>query len=128
MSLSKKSKWVLIILIFVLIGAYSAYKYAYKPHTTIEELTVDFSGTSEDLMAKVVEDFTLWNNKVVELSGIITSKGEKGITLNNAIYCQFREDVSFSELELNQSIKLKGRLIGYDDLLNELKLNRCILK
>ena len=128
MSLSKKSKWFLTILIIMLIGAYAAYKYAYKPHTTIEELTSDFSGTSDDFLSKVKENFSLWNNKTVELSGIITSKEEKGITLNNTIFCQFRDDMNISELQSNQSIKLKGRVIGYDDLLDELKLDQCILK
>lgn len=128
MSLSKKSKWFLTILIIVLVGTYAAYKYAYKPHTTIEELASDFSGTSDTFLSKVKEDFSQWNNKTVELSGIITSKEEKGITLNNTIFCQFREDMNISKLQTNQSIKLKGRVIGYDDLLDELKLDQCILK
>ena len=128
MSLSKKSKWFLTILIIVLVGTYTAYKYAYKPHTNIEELASDFSGTSDSFLSKVKEDFSQWNNKTVELSGIITSKEEKGITLNNTIFCQFREDMNISKLQTNQSIKLKGRVIGYDDLLDELKLDQCILK
>lgn len=127
MNFLKKNKWLVVVLFFF-IGAYAAYQYAYKPHKTTEELTADFSGTTTDFLSKVQENFNEWNNKAVELSGEITAKDENGITLNNQIYCQFRNDIDFSALKTNQPIKIKGRVIGYDDLLEELKLDKCILK
>lgn len=128
MNLSKKSKWILAILILGCVAFYSVYKYAYKPHKTIESLQTDYSGTSNNFLEKIKQDATIWNNKAVELTGIITSKDDKGITLNNSIYCQFREDVDISKLKVKQNISLKGRVIGYDDLLEELKLNQCIIQ
>ena len=128
MSLSKKSKWILIILIIGLIAAFGVYKYAYKAHETTEELKADFTGSSNDFLTKVSSDANAWLNKTVELSGEITSKDEKGITLSNSIYCQFREDVNFNSLIKGQQITLKGQVIGYDDLLEELKLNQCIIQ
>ena len=127
MSLKKKSKWILIILVLGLIVAYGGYKYAYKPHETTEELKADYTGKSNDFLIKVSENADAWLNKTVELSGEITSKDEKGITLSNSIYCQFREDVNFNSLETGQQLSLKGQVIGYDDLLEELKLNQCII-
>lgn len=128
MSLTKRSKWFLIILIAGLIAAFGAYKYAYKAHKTTEELKADYSGNSNDFLTKVSADSNAWLNKTVELSGEITSKDEKGITLSNSIYCQFREDVNFTTLTKGQQITLKGQVIGYDDLLEELKLNQCIIQ
>lgn len=123
----KKNKWIVLLLI-VLVGGFSIYSYLYQPHTTTEELTVDFKGSSEDFLLKVQEDFDAWNNKAIEISGTITAKDENGIILDNQIYCQFRNDFSSENLKENEAVTLKGRVIGYDDLLEELKLNQCILK
>lgn len=126
MNFLKKNKWIVFLLIAI--GGYSAYQYAYQPHKTTEELKTDFIGTSEELMQKIQNNFNAWNNKTVELSGKITAKDENGITLNHQVYCQFREDFSSEKLTENEQITLKGRVIGYDDLLNELKLNECIIQ
>ena len=128
MNLSKKSKWILNILVLSCIAFYTIYRYAYKPHKTIEKLEIEYDGTSHNFIEKVKEDASIWNNKIVLLSGIITSKEDKGITLNNSIYCQFREDVTSSKLKESHPISLKGRVIGYDDLLEELKLDQCIIQ
>lgn len=128
MSLSKKSKIFLSIVVVILIAVFAVYKYSMQPPAKIESKKVDFTGSSADFLAKVQEDAAKWENKVVELTGIITSKDDKGITLSTQIYCQFRDDVSFTSLQNQQEIKLKGRVIGYDDLLEELKLDQCIIQ
>jgi hypothetical protein len=128
MNLSKKNKWILNILVLSCIAFYAVYRYAYKPHKTIEKLEIEYTGTSLDFIEKVKEDTSIWNNKIVLLSGIITSKEDKGITLNNGIYCQFREVINSSKLKEGSPISLKGRVIGYDDLLEELKLDQCIIQ
>mgnify|MGYP005994340593 CR=1 FL=1 len=128
MSLSKRNKWILALLAIVIIGAFGVYKYTYKPHKTTEDLKADFIGNSSDFLTKISTDTDAWLNKTVELSGEITSKDDKGITLSNSIYCQFREDVNFDLLFKGQQITLKGQVIGYDDLLEELKLNQCIIQ
>jgi uncharacterized protein YdeI (BOF family) len=128
MNLSKKSKIFLSVIVLLLVAVFAVYKYSMQPPAKIESKKVDFSGTSEALLNQVQKDATIWENKVVELTGVITSKDEKGITLSNQIYCQFREDVQAASLQNEQKITLKGRIIGYDDLLEELKLDQCIIQ
>ncbi|TVZ56660.1 hypothetical protein OD91_1956 [Lutibacter sp. Hel_I_33_5] len=128
MSLSKKNKTLILFLILAFLVGFFGFKYMMKAPAKIETKAVDFIGTSDVFLTKIQENATIWQDKVVELTGTITSKDEKGITLSNQIYCQFREDVNFSALENNQQLTLKGRVIGYDDLLEELKLDQCIIK
>jgi len=128
MALSKRSKIILFILVMGILTAFAVYLYAMRPPAKIESKTVDFSGSSDDFMTKVKQDASVWGNKVVQLTGKITSKDDKGITLSNQIYCQFRNDVDFSLLIEGEEITLKGRVIGYDDLLEELKLDQCIIQ
>ena len=125
MSLSKRSKIALIILAVVLIGGYSAYKYAYKAHKTIDELDVKFSGTAKAFSDKVQQDALIWQDVVVELDGSVTSIDDKGFMLNDNVYCQWDENSSNADIKEGQIIKIKGRMIGYDDLLEELKLDQA---
>ena len=128
MNLSKKSKWILSFLVLGCIAFYTVYRYAYKPHKNIEKLDIEYAGTSQDFIEKVKEDASIWTNKVVLLKGTISSKEGKGILLNKGVYCQFREDIKISKLKEGDPISLKGRVIGYDDLLEELKLDQCIIQ
>ncbi|MBA6157314.1 hypothetical protein H3Z83_12420 [Tenacibaculum sp. S7007] len=123
----KRNK-LLVILLILLAGGYSAYKYSYKPHETIEELAIDFNGNATEFLQKASQNFANWNTKIVEISGEVTAKDENGFTLNNQIYCQLKNIEDNSSIKENQTIKIKGRVIGYDDLLDELKLEQCILK
>ncbi len=128
MNLLKRNKILLFLSAIVIVTGYSTYKYIYKPHKTIEDYEVKFVGTSEAFLKKVKEDAIVWQNVVVELSGTITSKDENGITMNTSIYCQFKKSASISQLKTGQKIEIKGRVIGYDDLLDEIKLDQTIIK
>ncbi len=128
MSLSKKSKVIIVLLLFGVAVAYAVFQYSMQPPTKIESKKVDFTGTSDEFLAKVTADFSAWQDKVVVITGAITNNDSNGITLSNQIYCQFREDVDKAAIIGNQSITLKGRVIGYDDLLEEVKLDQCIIQ
>lgn len=123
----KRNKFLVVLFILLIVG-YSAYKYAYKPHKTIEELKIDFEGSSTDFLQKVSQNFSEWNTKVVQLSGKVTAIDENGISLENQIYCQLKNTDARLSIKENDNIQIKGRVIGYDDLLDELKLEQCILK
>jgi wobble nucleotide-excising tRNase len=99
-----------------------------QPPAQIEDRTVDFTGTSEQLLAKIQEDAEAWQDKVVIISGKISSFDEKGFTISSAIYCQMKDASKLNSLSNDQTISLKGRVIGYDDLLEELKLDQCIIQ
>jgi len=128
MRLSKKSKIFLGVIAFGLIAAVAVYFYAMQPPAKIESKKVDFTGSSDSFLSEVQKDFAVWQDKVVLLTGTVTTADENGIILSNQIYCQFREDVDKTAIQSNQEIKLKGRVIGYDDLLEELKLDQCIIQ
>jgi hypothetical protein len=130
MSLLKRNKKALIVLLVVLVGgSFAVYNYAYKAHKTIDELEVKFSGTAKAFSDKVHEDALIWQDVVVEIEGKITSIDKKGFVLNNNVYCQLDENFSVKNIEKGKSVKIKGRMIGYDDLLEELKIDQVkILK
>jgi len=63
-------------------------------------------------------------NKTIELYGLITQIGTHDITIDNVLFCQFNELV-LQNLKINDSLSVKGRCIGYDSLLEQVKLDQC---
>lgn len=128
MSLSKKSKIILSVIVVIIIAVFAVYKYSMQPPAKIESKKVDFTGSSDELLSKIQENFAEWQDKVVVISGKITSLDDKGFMLSSSIYCQLRDSLKVSSLTADQNISIKGRIIGYDDLLEELKLDQCIIQ
>lgn len=128
MSLKKKNKWFIVVLIIFSISIVIGYNYVYKSHKTTEELITDYKGKTNDFILLINTNSDNWINKTVELNGEITEIDSLGIVLNKSIYCQFRQKINTADFKHNQSITIKGIVIGYDDLLEELKLNQCIIK
>tara|TARA_R110002073_G_scaffold108336_5_gene243540 strand:+ start:121259 stop:121654 length:396 start_codon:yes stop_codon:yes gene_type:complete len=128
MNLSKKSKIILSIIIVIIITVFVVYKYSMQPPAKIESKKVDFIGSSDELLSKIQQNAAEWQDKVVVISGKITDLDDKGFMLSSSIYCQLRDSLKVSSLTADQNISIKGRIIGYDDLLEELKLDQCIIQ
>ena len=127
MSLLKKNKTAFIFaaLMMLGIGLWSAYQYLFAAPLSTNEIATEYQGSAEDFYQLLQTDFEQWHNKIVQISGTITEINGEGILLNHKIYCQF-EDKLTNAAE-NDVITLKGRVIGYDELLEETKLNQCII-
>lgn len=97
--------------------------YVYKPHKEIEP---SYVGSSKEFIQRNELNYNAWYTKSIELEGVISAVLEKGFMLDGFIYCQLKS--TNKELKINQIITVKGIVVGYDELLNELKLNQCILK
>ena len=127
MSLSRRNKIVVGVIVLVFTTVLLVKKTIYKPHESIEETVVIFKGKAKDLLETVKGDSFDFNGQAVELIGTIETKDEKGVMLKGGIYCQLLKTKDLSSLETNQEITVKGRLIGYDDLLEEIKLDKTII-
>lgn len=123
---SARNKIALIILAVALVGAFVGYKIIYKPHQTIEEQAIDFDGKAEDFKTEVTAEPEKWQNKIVMLQGSVSAVDASGSMLNETIFCQFSEPEKLLPFQVGDQIQIKGRFIGYDDLLEEIKLDNCI--
>lgn len=64
-------------------------------------------------------------DKAIAISGKVTSVNGKEVILDNSIICNLKDaDATIKE---NKSVTLKGRLVGYDDLMGEIKLDQCFI-
>jgi len=129
-----------LAILVVVITAVAAYFIINKPHRNIleEEATYSLSLAEMNKEFLVDEDaaFKKYFNHVVEISGTAISINEKtenrydvvlksqGILANGEI---INADNVIASL-IQKEVRLKGLFIGYDNLLEEIKLSECSIK
>ena len=115
---------VLLIVLFVV------YKYAYKPHRDIAYEEAEYSTSVEKLYSEFSVNDSLANakylDKTIVVKGLVSSVDEKynTITIENKIIARFLNKITRT-FNTSDSIVIKGRLVGYDDLLEEIQLDQC---
>jgi len=128
----KKKKILLTILIIGLIIAFFGYNYIYQDHRDIQsekaaytlkatDLIQAFQGNEEEAIEKYL-------NKTIEIEGNLSNIDGTSIVLEDVVFFALSENETppTSNL-LNTTIKIKGRCIGYDNLLEEVKVDQASL-
>ena len=108
----------------------SIYNYVYQNHRVIASETSSFNLTSNDFINQFsinpTDSESKYLNKTIEVNGSLTNFGSSNLTLDDKVFCQFSNKIK-QTLSINTQIKIKGRFIGYDDLLEEIKLDQCTI-
>ena len=126
--MNKKLKVFLIVIAILLVGGYFAFDYVlHGGARDVQSEDTAYSVKTNDIVAEFTTNLDVANKKYLEkpvaISGIVTSINKNEVILDNAVNCNLsKEDASIIK---NQSIVVKGRVVGYDDLLGELKLDQC---
>lgn len=122
-------KKLLIVCFFVIISTVLIYNYVYKSHRDISNEKESFAISVIDLKNDYRKNDSLANakylDKTIVIYGKITSLdlANRLLSVDTSLSAILKE--SGVSLNLNDSIKLKGRFIGYDDLLEEFKMDEC---
>ena len=125
-------KKLLIFLIVFIVGSFLLYNYIYKDHRDIASEKESFALSVSDLKVDFSNNDSLANakylDKVIIIYGKITSIDlpSKNIVVEESLSATLKEQLS--GLKIGDSIQLKGRFIGYDDLLEEFKMDECSIK
>ena len=122
-------KKLLIFGFFVIIFALLLYNYIYKNHRDISSEKESFAVSVVDLTNDYDKSDSLANAKYLDKTIIIYGKISSLDLTNNILTVDTSLSAIIKEknttLKVNDSIKLKGRFIGYDDLLGEFKMDEC---
>lgn len=128
--MKKKTKIILIVFVSLICIGFSGYYYVMNAgERNLETETAEFSVNSKSISEEFSSNIGIANKKYLEkavaVSGKITSINNNEIILDNNVICNLKNiDKS---LQINQNIVLKGRIVGYDDLMGELKLDQCFI-
>lgn len=116
--------------VFLIIGIIVLYNYVYKSHRNIEVEKASFIVTSEIILNEFSvneeESSKKYLDKILEISGVVTSVSNSFLQLDSFINLYFNDTVNRNEM-LKKELRVKGRFIGFDELLKEIKLDQCIV-
>ncbi len=127
--MKKKFKIIAIVLAVLVAGLFLGYTYIMKGgERNLQTEDAAFKISAEDLSAAFSENPAAatkkYLNKAVEVNGKITSSKDKEVVLNDNIICTMQKP---TQLNAGQGISVKGRILGFDDLMGEIKLDQCYL-
>ncbi|MEM7087790.1 MAG: hypothetical protein AAF489_16530 [Bacteroidota bacterium] len=122
-----KKKIVFLIVMLVLVaGTYTGYKYLYKDHRDITKEVAVMETTAAGLQEQFqnnAADALL--NKTLTVTGVVTQIESRSITIEDKVHCSFESAVT--GVAVGDQVNLKGRCIGYDDLFEIVKLDQSTL-
>ena len=117
----------ILLFVFTLCLFFLGYNYLFPDHRTINQEEALFNVEASILFDEFIDNSKQAENKylnqTITVSGVITSFNNENIMINNKIFCKF--DTIMTEININDSTVVKGRCIGYDELLEEIKLDQC---
>lgn len=126
--MSKKVKIIGVLFVIALIIGFSVFNYVF--HGGARDLATEdaaFIVTSKDIIAEFAANVPAatkkYSDKAIAVSGIVTAVSDSIVTIDNTIICNFKSPDTTIKNE--QTITIKGRLVGFDDLMGELKLDEC---
>ncbi len=123
-------KIIISVVILVAIG-FAGYKYVYREHRDISAEDAEFTLTAAKLQGEFTTNDSLANSKyadkTIEVAGKITSidAAANTIVIDGKLSATLKDKVS--GLQQNSPVKVKGRFVGYDDLLEEFKMDQTTI-
>lgn len=123
-----KKKILITILLFIIIGI-SVYFYAYQDHRDINTETADYivtvSGLEKDFASNDSLAYIKYQDKTIELTAQVSSidTSNKSIVLGEKIFATFKDSLP-KDIVAGKTLKIKGRFLGYDELLQEFKIDQ----
>lgn len=125
-------KKIIIIIVVLVVAAVAIYFYTYQSHRDIASEEANYSLTLSQIQNDFKANDSLFNakyaDKTIEIYGKITA-----IDLtNNSFMLDEKIAVSFQannppNIKISDSAYVKGRYVGYDDLLEEFKVDQAII-
>ncbi|WP_411895354.1 OB-fold protein [Winogradskyella sp. A2] len=130
--MKKKIGILLAIILFTIIATALVYDYAFNSaHRNIAEEQASASVTANELLSQFQKDealsTTTYLDKVIEITGKITAVETNSIVLNDQVQVDFMQNTILN-VRLDSSIKIKGRCVGYDELLEMVKIDQATIQ
>ena len=127
--MTKKMKIIGASVLLIAIVGFSSVYYVFNggARDLASEETA-FSVNSQSILAEFAQNTQnkKYLDKAVAISGTVTAVSPTEVTLDGSIICGL--SVADSTIQKHQKIIVKGRVVGFDDLMGELKLDQssCI--
>ena len=115
-----------IILVLLCLIFFGVYKYLFRAPEDVSKATIHFTVNATEFVEEFSNDLESSEKKyheaILVVEGVVTEVEVEGITLNEGVFCKLS---STEDIKVNTTIKVKGLYIGFDDLLEIVKIDQC---
>tara|TARA_Y100000768_G_scaffold185935_1_gene139298 strand:+ start:3608 stop:4021 length:414 start_codon:yes stop_codon:yes gene_type:complete len=132
--INKKKYPIILKFLFLLfiIGLIIIYVIYNKPHKDFNKSPIETTIESIDLISFYQDNpddsNTRFLDKIILVIGTITDIEKNIIVLDNSIVCKLDPSQMITEqININTEVSVKGRCIGYDDLLEEVRIDHSFI-
>lgn len=128
MDMRKRLLMVLPIMVVMALGL--AWLRMDKPHRDIGSEEARFRVVPEQLRTAFVQgsaEATGYLNAVVELHGVVVEDDGRRVVLEDGVVASWDTTRSRLLLDHGEEVHLKGRVTGYDDLFDEVRMDGLVL-
>ncbi|MHA7057560.1 OB-fold protein [Aquimarina sp. M1] len=124
-------KKILAVVLTLGILGFLGYKYVYQSHRDIQGEEAKFIVDATELAREFSQDPEVSSKKYLNMTiivkGGLTEIENNSMMLDDAAYCSFDGNHNISKSNLNSMYTIKGRCIGYDELLEIVKLDQAAI-
>ena len=127
-----RNKILLFLVLSTIIIGSLLFFYVYKEHRDIGQEEAIFTISVDELHKQFQINDSLANalyaDQTILISGLVTyvDKVNDAVILNEKLFLTFNSADGL-DIQPQKLVKIKGRFVGYDDLMEELKMDQCIL-
>ena len=125
--MNRKTKIVLASILGLGLVLFVAYKIMLTSGARdLESEKTAFAVSTKEIVNEFATDTsatTKYLNKAIEIKGVVTQIEDKQLILDGVVICAMKENVATENKD--KQVTIKGRFLGYDDLMGELKLDEC---
>jgi len=126
--MNRKFRIIVFSIVAIGITGFTGYNYVmYGGARNLSSEETAFTVSSKSIANEFASNIEMSNKKYLEkaiaIKGTITKITGTEVIIDNSIICNLKD--FDSSIMKNQVVTLKGRVVGYDDLMGELKLDQC---
>lgn len=116
-----------VLLLLLIVGGVIGYNYVYQDHRDIESESSKVEISGNELLERFKNnDGQSLLNETITVTGTVTKAEENAVTVDESVYATFSHENK--RPDLNESVSIKGRCIGYDELFEIVKLDQCSIQ
>lgn len=129
--MKKSRKLIIGLLLFAIAVSVAAYNYAFNStHRDIANEQASIAISATELNAQFLNNETLattkYLDKVIEIEGTITAIESTEVVLDDQVQVSGTSEIGTNQ-QNGTSLKIKGRCVGYDELLEMVKIDQAVL-
>lgn len=124
-------KKISLLIVVLLALGFIGYKYVYHSHKDISNASSDFSLTVNQMVSEFTSNENEANKKYLDKVISIQGKVSQVDLATKTMVIDNKATLIFSDIpkvKVGDNVHVKGRFLGYDELLEELKLDQCSLE